>query len=89
MINKLTEHIPAFSSALPVAEHIVVDFVEGYLTQISFVKKWIEAPQFYRLSVDDSNKRYLLMAEFYEGKTWWVVGFLENDIAGLPRWKPR
>lgn len=38
---------------------------------------------FYRFSISENR----LMAEYAEGKKWWVVGFLEKPI-DLPKWEP-
>jgi hypothetical protein len=52
-------------------------------------------PLFYRFSVSQRPDQIVLMAEFDEGNSWWVVGYIElnneNDqsiINKLPKWKP-
>jgi hypothetical protein len=27
------------------------------------------------------------MAEFAEGKKWWVVGYMKDSVEGLPAWQ--
>ena len=55
-------------------------------------RKWVEPnePPFYRWSkgADDSP---CLMAEFDDGRKWWVVGFIREgaELLDLPTWEPK
>ncbi len=43
---------------------------------------------FHRFSqVEEWHDRWLLMAEFAEGKKWWVVGIMRGEVEGLPTWQ--
>jgi hypothetical protein len=50
-----------------------------------------KAAYFHRYSVIRKEEVIVLMAEYYEGKEWWTIGFitppdLEID---LPEWEPK
>ena len=54
------------------------------LLKIPFVKRWSKDKEFYRFSISDEN----LMAEFKNGKEWWVIGNIERpEEVDLPQWK--
>ncbi len=43
---------------------------------------------FHRFSQSEEwHDRWLLMAEFAEGKKWWVVGIMRGEVEGLPTWQ--
>ena len=43
---------------------------------------------FHRFSQSEEwHDRWLLMAEFDEGKKWWVVGYLKEKVEELPAWQ--
>lgn len=82
-MNQITRHNPgAVSMSEEHSTTVEFNTIEE-LCEITFVKRWMSQPLFYRLS---SNKN-LLMAEFKEGKEWWVVGFLKY-LLELPIWIP-
>ena len=43
---------------------------------------------FHRFSQSQEwENRWLLMAEFAEGKKWWVVGYMKESVEGMPAWQ--
>ena len=69
---------------------------EGEFDECSLVKSWktrFETLEFYKFSVDTSigrnggTYRYL-MAEFDNGKTWYVVGAMLGHPPWLSEWEP-
>ena len=53
------------------------------LLEIDFVKNWSKIETFYRYSISGNH----LMAEYENGKKWWVIGNIRN-IVDLPKWIP-
>lgn len=51
---------------------------------IPWVKGFTEIKNFHRFSYSDNH----LMAEYREGKEWWVVGTLSEIPEGLKKWEP-
>lgn len=52
------------------------------------ISKFQEKP-FFRFSLSkETDKKYILMAEYDNGKSWWVVGFINQNIEDLPTWNP-
>lgn len=89
-MNKLTEYIPGMSINGPIVERIVATFEESDdLKSISFVRNRIDIKGFHRLSISRDREPFTLMVEYDRGKTWFVLGFLENDIKDLPEWKAK
>ncbi len=89
MINSLCQHVPDIAVAGPVVERLVATFeTKDDLKDISFVKRWMDDPKFYQLSICRYDGSKDLMVELDEGKWWWVVGYLEHDVPELPSWKP-
>uniref|UniRef100_A0A6M3J1R8 Uncharacterized protein n=1 Tax=viral metagenome TaxID=1070528 RepID=A0A6M3J1R8_9ZZZZ len=81
-------YIPNFVEGVE-SKIIEVETTEQLLS-LSFIKKWKDDKDFYRFSKSKYfEDYYLLMAEFKEGKVWWVVGYLtgEKDKVELPMWK--
>ena len=79
---KVIQHRPSFVDGFT-NELVYVDSKEELL-DIEFVKGFRDMPDFYRFSISDN----LLMAEYENGKKWWVVAYLEdfNDI-DIPKFK--
>jgi hypothetical protein len=92
-MNKIKQHRPAYVSGY---EDAVVSFTTTEeLLNIDFVKNFakdIGGDTFYRFSIspaDSPGVRQTLMAEYNNGKKWWVVGFLDtNEGITLPQWSP-
>lgn len=83
-MNSFTQHIPGVISGV---EPEISDFssIED-LYKISCVKRYMEIPNFTRLSVTNNGKN--LMAEYNNGKKWWCLGYFKNPFFGFPEWKP-
>ena len=87
-MNHIRKHIPNFidTDRLPDEN----DFeTTDQLLNIPWVKEW-ESPfdgrPFYRWSKSDNH----LIAEYDNGKFWWVIGFIRNpDNIELPKWTMR
>lgn|SRR5581483_1974489 len=87
MTNSIRQHRPAYFTGYP--EPLTVEFETiEQLTKIPFVANFArdlgDGP-FWRYSLGDD----MLMAEYREGATWWVVGYIKDRDAiadQLPRW---
>ena len=86
---KIRQHQPAFCSAY---EKETSEFNSAQsLLNIPWVvnfRKLINGkpyPEFYRHSIADGNT---LMAEYKNGYSWWVVGFIDNPelVKEMPVW---
>ena len=56
-----------------------------------WIDDWTKHEGFLRFSLSPQGRGYEthLMAEFDEGKKWWVLGYLSTtEGLDLPRWKP-
>lgn len=81
---------PAFFEGYPIEELEVGSLEE--LLEVDWVKNWTTSPGFHRFSVSRHYQYHNLMAEFKEGKEWWVVAILEGEepeaYVTLPEWTP-
>jgi len=89
-MNKIKQYRPNLVTTTE--DNQMVEFeTTQELLNIDFVKKFSNRNNFYRYSLDIDNyfNQYSLMAEYNDGRDWWVVGFIDNpqDI-DLPKWKP-
>lgn len=82
-MNTIKRHRPSYFTGFE--DQIVKFDTVDELLQIGFVANFASQENFFRFSVTDEN----LMAEYNEGYTWWVVGWFEQPIEGLPQWKPK
>lgn len=84
--NTIKRHIPDFIDHEPedLFEASFNDIDE--LLEIEWVDRWTKSPSFLQFTVsrDDINY-YLLMAEMVDG-TFWVIGYLADDVPELPAW---
>lgn len=82
------QHIPDFVSGF---EPQVATFANrAELDAIPCVAANIAAPGFYRLSVSHNPRGHdLLMAEFDDGRRWYVVGYVDAAIGWLSAWEPK
>lgn len=81
-MNQIKQHRPAFFEGW---ENEVVDFEsKDDLLAIPFVSNFATQPGFHQFSFGNN----LLMAEYQEGRKWWVVGYLKEPVAGLSEWVP-
>lgn len=82
-MNQFKAHIPPFMD-IPHPSPVEFNTLDELL-QIPFVSNFSEEENFYRFSLAG----YSLMAEFDEGREWWVVGSISRPGAlNLPVWKP-
>lgn len=85
-MNKIVQHRPAYFDGF---EKEVVPFATTEeLLAIPFVARFRELDGFHRYSVCRDHPPMMLMAEVEEGRTWWVIGHLDDDHPDLPTWKP-
>lgn len=56
------------------------------LFEVDMVKRWSMHKDFYRYSISDNH----LMAEYIDGKKWWVIGYIKYpEKLNLPKWEPK
>jgi hypothetical protein len=80
-MNSITQHVlPYIEGVEP--KKAEFDSLEQLL-EVDWVKSWKDRQGFHRFSVN-KNK---LMAEYMQGRLWYVVGFIKEPIEGLPTWK--
>jgi hypothetical protein len=90
VMGTIKQHIPNFVSGF---DPVTTEFETlDELLSLDFVKRFNDGDNsFYRFSVNDYSTRVHLMAEYDEGRKWWVVGYIygiAKDDIGLPQWKP-
>ncbi len=88
MTHKIIQRVPAYF------DNRDNEFKKGEfsnqeeLESVDWIKNWMEpfrGYEFFRFSMADNT----LMAEYDEGRHWWVIGFVDNlPVDFLPRWKP-
>jgi hypothetical protein len=82
---ELKQHIPAFFEGFDAKLERIENVAD--LDGIDWLQSWRRHPDFYRFSVSrDAGRMKLLMAEFDQGRKWYVVGILSNDLPELPEW---
>lgn len=81
-MNAITQYRPAYFEGF---ENETVQFENlDEVFGIPWVKKFANDANFYRFSISENH----LMAEYRDGREWWVVGkFLDPNVA-LPKWAP-
>jgi len=86
-MNNIRQHRPAYFTGF---DNETVQFeTADQLLAIGFVCNFRTVENFHRFSVALSEfNGALLMAEYNDGKKWWVVGYLKDDVPELPRWVP-
>jgi hypothetical protein len=72
---------------------LTVDYFDiKSLLNINFVKHYSEQENFFRYSITENvvehSDEIVLMAEFNNGKNWYIVGYLSDKVR-LPEWKPK
>lgn len=87
-MNQIRQHIPGFVDGIEPAEATFSTLDE--LLSVPFVARFREivdpGKPFHRFSYSEDGN--LLMAEYDEGRSWWVVGYLREAVDGLPNWEP-
>lgn len=91
-MNTIKQHRPAYFSGFENKVVLFEDVVE--LLEIEFVKNFSRQEGFVRYSQTDQEASYgsrsvMLMAEYNDGYSWWVVGYLDSPVKGLPHWTPK
>jgi len=90
-MNKIKQYRPNLVTTTE--ENKIVSFeTTEELLNIDFVKNFSNRDNFYRfsLSIDNYFNQHSLMAEYDEGREWWVVGFIDNPLeVNLPKWMPK
>jgi len=82
----ITQHIPNFIDTWPRVTDAVINMEN--LFKVDWIKKFSEQEGFHRFSISDD----LMMAEYNEGKKWFVVGRFNNPnpiFIDLPDWEPK
>ncbi len=75
---RFRRHVPNYIDA-PIPEIQEFDSVESLLEDEKV--QWFKTqPEFHKYSQSENY----LMAEYENGKRWWVVGRVEGDITSLP-----
>lgn len=78
--NAIRQYRPAFFEGF---ENETVEFSSlKEMLEIPWVKHFSTDPTFHQFSISNDN----LMAEYREGREWWVVGFLKDPNVELPAW---
>lgn len=90
------QYRPAFFDGFTNEEGETSDCTD--LLNRDFVANFANRFDFYRFSIGSSvetptGAMCTLMAEYKEGREWWVVAYLwpeySEELAALPKWKPR
>jgi len=83
----IDQYRPAFFTGF---ENAKVEFkTKDELLNIEWVKAFAETPRFHQFSVSRyDHGQHVLMAEYREGKEWWVVGYLDDPVKDLPAFDP-
>ena len=80
----IKQHIPNFIDGVDPKNATLQSVAD--LDIIDWIRSWKESAGFHRFSQSADYGRYLLMAEYSGGAEWWVVGYLDQNIPGLPEW---
>ncbi len=84
------QHIPSFVDGYEPEEAEAASLDE--LLRVSWISRWMKpgmgsGQAFFRWSLADPDT---LMAEYDEGRHWWVVAFLSSDEPiQLPKWEAK
>lgn len=85
MANTIHRHLPAYVTG---RDNVSATYeTTGQLLAIEWVAVWTTVPKFHRFSVSKGIR--LLMAEFNEGNSWFVVGRFEAEESLLPAFEPK
>jgi len=81
-MNIVRQHLPSF---IDNQEPIVAEFkTTEELLNLDFIKYYADLPDFYKFSIGGN----LLMAEYKDGSSWWVIGTIIGTTT-LPAWVPQ
>ena len=90
---KITQHRPSYFSGFEIQTFDFNSIEE--LLEIHFVKNFNAEfnSKFFQYSYseysDEPTKKFVLLAEYNEGKEWWVIGYVDDNeiIKTLPKWE--
>jgi hypothetical protein len=83
---KLRRYIPDFVETDEEALDVEVETLDEMFA-LPFIKRFKEIPEFMQFSQSCRQLSYrTLLAEYRDGKEWWVVAFLYDKVDGLPEW---
>lgn len=97
-MGQIIQYRPAYFSGFENQTKAFTNLAE--LLNIEFVDNFRKLPngqinpQFHQYSISPHSSHkgyeYTLMAEYKDGKEWWVIGYLDESsiIHELPTWKP-
>jgi hypothetical protein len=83
--NFARQHRPGYVCISTAPETLIFSTTDE-LRAAPWVKRWVDAPDFHQLSQSGHGRETLLIAETKGGKEWWVVGYLQSRVDGLPEW---
>lgn len=88
-MNRIQRHRPGFFEGFE-EDTDVIEFVSvEELLAVPWIKAWAKDPGFRRFSISmppGGEGNWLLMAEYDDGKRWFVVGYLDKRVE-LPMWE--
>ncbi len=81
-MNRIEQHISGWAGGLRL-KAVEFETCEELLA-IDWVRTFtVSRPSFHRFSQAGGK----LMAEYMQGRMWYVVGYLESVVAGVPEWR--
>jgi hypothetical protein len=93
---KVRQHVPGFVLGTEPQEAMVATVKDAL--ELDFVKSWKDKPKpdpFHQYSISKHHgNKWTLMAEYDEGRNWFVIAYLEfddltfNPLTALPQWEP-
>jgi hypothetical protein len=92
---KFLQHVPNFVEQRPGHHYEDGEFnTQEELLAFPAIARWaqpFDGKPFHRWSMALETNRTLLMAEYDEGRHWWVVGFITDgrEELTLPQWEPK
>lgn len=85
-MNEIRQHVPNFIQIEAEPHRAAFETLDELLL-IPFVMRWSEDPSHYRFVQDRGIGNWYLIAEQDNGTRWWVVGYLKEQVPGLPEWR--
>jgi hypothetical protein len=90
-MSKFRQHVPNFVDIDEDQKEAGEFHSQEELLAHPWIASWAQEKGFFRYSLSPQGRGYEthLMAEFDEGKKWWVLGYLsDTEGLSLPKWKP-
>ena len=87
-MNKLKRRRPGYFTGFEDTEHEFNTLEE--MLEIDWIDGFTKQHNFHQFSIGDKSNigKPALMAELNEGESWWVIGWLDHAVEGLPKWEP-